>query len=147
MPVLLSCAPMPQKDEIDFSSVIVLMGVALLMAFNQVVIKMINGGFQPVFSAGVRSVLALFVLLGWLRLTRKPIVFSRHVLRSGIGIGLLFAFEFVFLFMALDLTTVFRVNIIFYTMPVWLTLARNFIYPGDACRELRCWGWDWRRRV
>ncbi|MDB2423129.1 DMT family transporter, partial [Paracoccaceae bacterium] len=106
---------MSKKDKLDFAGVIMLVGFALLLAFNQVVIKITNGGFQPVFSAGIRSVLALFVLLGWMRLTGKPIVLSRHVLRSGIGIGLLFALEFVLLFIALDLTTVSRVGIIFYT--------------------------------
>ena len=130
MPELLSCASMSKKDKLDFAGVIMLVGFALLLAFNQVVIKITNGGFQPVFSAGIRSVLALFVLLGWMRLTGKPIVLSRHVLRSGIGIGLLFALEFVLLFMALDLTTVSRVGIIFYTMPVWLALAGHFYLPG-----------------
>ena len=121
---------MSKKDKLDFAGVIMLVGFALLLAFNQVVIKITNGGFQPVFSAGIRSVLALFVLLGWMRLTGKPIVLSRHVLRSGIGIGLLFALEFVLLFIALDLTTVSRVGIIFYTMPVWLALAGHFYLPG-----------------
>ena len=121
---------MPQKDKIDFSGAIMLVGFALLLAFNQVVIKVTNGGFQPVFSAGIRSGLALFVLLGWMRLTRKPITLSQHVLRSGIGIGLLFALEFVLLFMAIDLTTVSRVGIIFYTMPVWLALVGHFYLPG-----------------
>ena len=121
---------MSKKDKLDFAGVIMLVGFALLLAFNQVVIKITNSGFQPVFSAGIRSVLALFVLLGWMRLTGKPIVLSRHVLRSGIGIGLLFALEFVLLFIALDLTTVSRVGIIFYTMPVWLALAGHFYLPG-----------------
>mgnify|MGYP001567190022 CR=1 FL=1 len=121
---------MSKKDKLDFAGVIMLVGFALLLAFNQVVIKITNGGFQPVFSAGIRSVLGFFVLLGWMRLTGKPIVLSRHVLRSGIGIGLLFALEFVLLFIALDLTTVSRVGIIFYTMPVWLALAGHFYLPG-----------------
>jgi len=36
---------MPQKDKIDFSGAIMLVGFALLLAFNQVVIKVTNGGF------------------------------------------------------------------------------------------------------
>ena len=131
---LLSCDPMPQKDTIDFAGVVMLVSFALLLAFNQVVIKVTNGGFQPVFSAGVRSGLALFVLLSWMRLTKKPITLSRAMLRSGVGIGLLFALEFVFLFLALDLTTVSRVGIIFYTMPVWLALVGHFYLPGGRLR-------------
>ena len=36
--------------------------------------------------------------------------------------GMLFAGEFMFLFTALDLTTVARASVIFYTMPLWLAL-------------------------
>ena len=128
---VLSCAPMPIKDKIDFPGVIMLVGFALLLAFSQVVIKVTNGGFQPIFLAGIRSFLAIFVLLAWMRLCGKPITLPRYSFRSGMGIGLLFALEFVLLFLALDITTVSRVGIIFYTMPVWLSLAGHFLLPND----------------
>ena len=37
----------------------------------------------------------------------------------------------MFLFIALDLTSVIRVTIIFYTMPVWLALMNHFFLPND----------------
>ena len=42
-------------------------GFALLLAFNQVVIKVTNGGFQPVFFAGLRSAGAVVCIWLWLR--------------------------------------------------------------------------------
>ena len=82
MPELLSCASMSKKDKLDFAGVIMLVGFALLLAFNQVVIKITNGGFQPVFSAGIRSVLALFVLLGWMRFRFKVVQSSSKVVQT-----------------------------------------------------------------
>jgi hypothetical protein len=40
---------MSKKDKLDFAGVIMLVGFALLLAFNQVVIKITNGGFNRSF--------------------------------------------------------------------------------------------------
>jgi drug/metabolite transporter (DMT)-like permease len=49
----------------------------------------------------------------------------------GLLIGLLFAVEFICLFVALDLTTVTRSSVIFYTMPVWLALMAHVVLPAE----------------
>jgi len=54
--------------------------------------------------------------------------------------GLLFAFEFMCLFTALDLTTVSRTSIIFYSMPVWLALLAHTLLPGERLSSLRAIG-------
>ena len=54
--------------------------------------------------------------------------------------GLLFAFEFMCLFTALDLTTVSRTSIIFYSMPVWLALLAHTLLPGERLSGLRAIG-------
>lgn len=46
---------MDRKPQIDTFGAVALTGFALLLAFNQVVIKVTNGGLQPIFFAGVRS--------------------------------------------------------------------------------------------
>ena len=56
----LQVGAMERKTQMDAFGAVALTGFAFLLAFNQVVIKVTNGGFQPVFSAGVRSGLALF---------------------------------------------------------------------------------------
>lgn len=58
--------------------------------------------------------------------------FSRKVLPAGIAMGAIFAFEFIFMFIGLDLTTVARSSVLFYSMPVWLAIAAHFLLPGDA---------------
>lgn len=118
-----------------------LVGFAVLLAGNQVVIKLTNAGISPVFAAGVRSALAAIVVLGWILLRRRTALAElRAMAVSGMVLGLLFAVEFVLLFVALDLTTVSRASIVFYTMPVWLALMAHFVLPQERLTPLRCAG-------
>ena len=64
----------------------------------------------------------------------------KGVFWSGTLLGVLFAFEFVCLYWSLDLTTVSRVSVIFYSMPVWLSLAAHFLLPGEQLTRLRALG-------
>ena len=124
-------AGMEKKPNIDLFGAVALTGFALLLAFNQVVIKVTNGGLQPVFFAGIRSIGAVFCLWIWLKWRGIPLVFSRETAGWGILTGTIFGFEFLCLFVALDLTTVGRTGVIFYSMPVWLALIAHFALPDD----------------
>lgn len=109
--------------EMDLKGAAALVCFAAILAFNQVVIKVTNDGFQPVFMAGLRSVGALACVLLWMRWRGLAMTMPRAQIGPGLLIGVIFAVEFVFMFLALDLTTVTRVSIIVYSMPVWLALA------------------------
>lgn len=128
---------MERKDAIDLAGAAGLVVFATVLAFNQVVIKVTNGGFGPVFAAGLRSGLALLVLGIWLLLRRRRLDGLRRTIWPGLLLGGLFTIEFIFLFIALDLTTVSRVSILFYSMPVWLALIAHFVLPGETL--------SWRR--
>jgi len=122
---------MPRKDRIDALGAAALVGMALLFAINQVSIKLLNTGFQPVFLAGLRSCLALVCLYAWMRFRGQPLHFSMRSAPAGLLMGLFFAAEFLFLFLALDLTTVVRTSILFYSMPVWMALMAHVGLPGE----------------
>lgn len=128
------CQPlgvMTRKDSIDLFGAIALIGFALNLSFNQVVIKVTSDGFAPVFAVALRSVGAALVLYLWMRLRGVPRRIPRAAwLGAGLS-GLLFTVEFICLFIALDLTTVSRVSVIFYSMPVWLALAAHVLLPGE----------------
>jgi drug/metabolite transporter (DMT)-like permease len=55
-------------------------------------------------------------------------------------VGMIFSIEFILLFLALDLTTVTRTGVIFYSMPVWLTLAAHFLLPAERMTPRRALG-------
>jgi drug/metabolite transporter (DMT)-like permease len=104
------------------------------------VIKLGNGGFQPVFMAALRSFGALFVLLVWMRLRGVRLDLSRDTIWPGLALGALFAAEFLCLFWALDHTTVARASILLYSMPVILTIAAHFLLPGEGLTRRRSLG-------
>ncbi|MDK3016363.1 DMT family transporter [Pseudodonghicola flavimaris] len=131
---------MGDKRAIDPLGAATLTGFALLLAFNQVVIKVTSGGLAPVFQAGLRSAIAAMVLLIWIVLRRVPLRLPRGALLWGLISGAVFGFEFMALFVALDHTTVSRASVIFYSMPVWLGLAAHLWLPGERLSGARMAG-------
>lgn len=131
---------MERKTHIDLIGAIALVAVAMNFGLNQVVVKVSNGGFQPVFLAALRSVGAGVVLLIWMRARGISIRLPRASMLFGVIAGVLFAVEFSLLFTALDLTTVSRSSIIFYSMPVWLALVAHFVLAGERLSGTRLIG-------
>lgn len=131
---------MERKTSMDLFGATALTLFALLLAMNQVVIKVSGDGFGPVYQAGLRSAGAVVILLIWIRLKGVRVVMPRGVGRWGILSGIAFAFEFICLFTALDLTSVSRTSIIFYSMPVWLAIAAHLFLPGERLTGIRIVG-------
>lgn len=131
---------MAQKPQIDAFGAISLTGFALLLAFNQVIIKFVNDGLQPVFFAGLRSLGGAFVIFAWMKFRGLQITIAPGTVPAGLMIGSLFALEFVCLFWALDLTSVTRTSVIFYTMPMWLALAAHVLIPGERLTPVKSAG-------
>ncbi|WP_400087878.1 DMT family transporter [Yoonia sp. R78084] len=131
---------MEKKSQIDLFGAVALTSFALLLAFNQVVIKVTNGGLQPVFFAGLRSAGAVVCIWLWLRWRGIPLRFEKGTRAAGFAVGCVFAFEFLCLFVALDLTAVSRASVIFYSMPVWLAIIAHFIMPDDKITPVKAVG-------
>ncbi|AZL60845.1 DMT family transporter [Tabrizicola piscis] len=117
---------MHRKDRLDVFGGSVLLGVTLLLSFNQIIVKLVNDGLQPVFFAGLRSALAIFFVWAWLAYKGRPPRLHRAALGPGLLMGAVFAAEFLCLFLALDLTTVGRASVIMYSMPVWFAIMAHF---------------------
>lgn len=131
---------MTRKDRLDGFGILALLSVQFLFAFNQIIVKTVNEGLQPVFFAGLRSALAVVFVALWLWVRGRPPRLDRAALRAGITIGCAFAAEFVFLFLALDLTTIGRTSVIFYSMPVWLAVMAHFGLPGERITQTKAIG-------
>lgn len=123
--------PPVKLDRLDAFGVVGLTGFALLLAFNQVVIKVTNGGLQPVFFAGLRSAGAVVCIALWCWWRGIAVRGERRAALAGAVTGTIFAVEFLLLFIALDLTTVSRTAVIFYSMPVWMAILAHLFVPGD----------------
>ncbi len=131
---------MERKEHMDLFGAMALILFALHLAFNQVVIKVTADGFSPVFQAGIRSAGAVIVLLIWMRLRGISLAIPRNAWVPGVISGLLFTIEFLCIFSALDITTVSRASVIFYSMPVWLALIAHFVLPGERLTRMKSMG-------
>ncbi|MEM0945777.1 MAG: DMT family transporter [Pseudomonadota bacterium] len=120
-----------QKDRLDAFGVVSLIGFSALLGFNQVVIKVVNEGLQPAYFAGLRSAGSIFCVALWMTIRGISLRPNPGTLLPGLAIGACFALEFLMLFIALDLTTVTRVSVIFYTMPIWMALGGHLLIPGQ----------------
>ena len=122
---------MEKKEKIDLFGAVALVGLSALLGLNHVVIKVVNTGLNPVFFAGLRSLLAFFFLIIYLKLTNKKIDFSKEKMGISIVAGIVFALEFLLLFLALDFTSVARNSILYYSMPIWITVFGHFLLPNE----------------
>ena len=129
-----------RKDRLDGAGIAALLAVSTLLAFNQIIVKYVNHGLQPVFFAGLRSALAVPFVGAWLWYRGLSGRVTIRDLAPGLLIGSIFALEFLALFLALDLTTVGRSALIMYSMPVWLGLAGHFFLPGERLTPLKAAG-------
>ncbi|UWR24149.1 DMT family transporter [Sulfitobacter sp. S190] len=131
---------MERKSHIDTFGAVALTAFALHLAFNQVVIKVTAGGFGPVFAAGLRSAGAVLVLMLWMQLRGVSFRIAPQARLWAVASGALFAFEFMCMYTALDLTTVSRSSVIFYSMPVWLALASTVLIPDERLTRRKVLG-------
>ena len=131
---------MPRKENMDAFGAAALIAFAFLFGVNQVTIKLVNDGLQPVFAAGLRSLGAIPCIWLWMAWNGRRVRFEPGTRAAGLLLGLLFSFEFVCLFMALDLTTVSRSSVIFYSMPIWLALGAHLMIPGDRITPRKALG-------
>jgi len=117
-----------------------LVGFSVLLGLNQALVKLVNDGFAPVFQSGLRSACAFLPVLAYALIMRKRLSLTDGTLVPGILNGLLFSGEFCLLFVALDLTTVARASLFFYTMPLWVALGAHFLIPGERLTAIKLAG-------
>jgi drug/metabolite transporter (DMT)-like permease len=121
----------PRRDHIDPLGASLLIGFSALLGLNQALVKVVNAGMSPLFQSGARSACAFVVLLIWAAVVRSRLDFRNGSIPWGILAGVLFALEFALLFIALDYTTVSRVSLFFYSMPLFAAIGAHFLLPEE----------------
>ncbi len=129
-----------RKHHIDASGAALLVFVSILLGLNQVLVKLVNSGMNPVFQAGMRSACAIAPVLVWALWQRRKLSVSDGSLLPGLFCGLAFSLEFFLLFQAIEFTTVARSSIMLYTMPVWLAAFAHFLIKGETMTRNRAIG-------
>jgi drug/metabolite transporter (DMT)-like permease len=123
---------MPQlrsADILDRKAAVVLTVLCLIWGVNAVAIKYSNAGIAPIFSAGLRSVIATLCLIIWMSFKRMELFPGR--LKDGMVVGFLFGVEFGLIYTSLLFTTVSSAWILLYTTPFFHALGAHFFLSGD----------------
>jgi len=124
----------------DLLAISVLIGFNVLLGLNQALVKLVNEGFSPIFQAGLRSACAFVPVLVFALFMKRRLTIRDGSLPWGIINGLLFSIEFALLFVALDYTTVARVSLFFYMMPVWVAVSAHFLVPEEPLNRNKILG-------
>lgn len=130
----------PRRDRLDAAGAGFMVCFSLLMGANHTMVKVINDGMAPVLQAGLRSAIALPVVLGFALVARRRLSVRDGTFWPGMLCGAFFAAEFLMLFLALDRTSVGRAAVLFYTMPFWVALGAHFLIPGERLTPRRLAG-------
>lgn len=131
---------MEKKERIDGLGASLLIGFSMLLGLNQVLVKLVNEGFAPLFQGGLRSACAAVLIVIYVLIRRRKLNFRDGTLGLGTLNGTLFGLEFALLFIALDYTSVARVSLFFYTMPFFVAVGAHFIFPGERLTLIRIGG-------
>jgi drug/metabolite transporter (DMT)-like permease len=129
-----------RKDRMDLLAISFLIGFNIILGLNQALVKLVNAGFSPLFQGGLRSLCALLPVLIFAMIMRRRLSVNDGSLSWGMLNGLFFSIEFGLLFIALDYTTVARVSLFFYMMPVWVTIAAHFLIPEEPLNRNKLMG-------
>ncbi|GGK85112.1 DMT family transporter [Amphritea balenae] len=122
------------KEKFDGLAIVLLILLCMLFGLNQVVVKFGLEGISPLMQAGLRSLGATFLLMGWMRYRGETIFYRDGAGWWGVLIGILFTGEFLFLYQGLTLTSASHATIFLYTSPFIVALGAHFFIPGETLR-------------
>jgi drug/metabolite transporter (DMT)-like permease len=109
----------------------VLTALCLTWGLGQVAVKLGLQGISPLTQVGLRSLLAIPLVLGWCHLRGITVWRRDGSLGAGLLAGLFFAGEFVAIFTGMQHTTASRSTLMVYTAPFWAVLGAHFFVGGD----------------
>ncbi|MBK8458071.1 MAG: DMT family transporter [Phyllobacteriaceae bacterium] len=128
-----------RHDRLDGFAVAAMIGLTMTWGFNQVAIKIGNGGFNPLAVAVFRAALASLLVALWCRYRGIPLFDRDGALVAGIVAGVLFGAEFALIFIGLDLTTAARGVLMVNTMPFFVAAGAH-LWLGERLTSLKLVG-------
>lgn len=129
-----------RRQQLDSAAITLMVLLCACWGFNQVAIKLANGGISPIFQAGLRSAGSALLVWAW-SAHRGVRLFTRDgTLGLGLLIGVLFGAELVFLYWSLVFTSASRAVLFLYTSPFVVALSAHVLIPGERLRWVQAVG-------
>jgi drug/metabolite transporter (DMT)-like permease len=122
------------RKPLDALAIALMVLLCASWGLQQVAIKVAASGVSPVMQAGIRSIIAVVLVLAWARLRGIELATRDGTLWNGLLCGALFGAEFIFIYRGLEFTTASRMVVFIYLAPCFTALGVHFFVKGERLR-------------
>jgi drug/metabolite transporter (DMT)-like permease len=128
------------RRPVDARAAATMVALCFIWGFTHVFSKLAAPDMSLVMQAGLRSIIAVALLLGWARRRGIPVFERDGTLAAGSVAGALFAAEFLFLFTGLAYTGASRMVVFVYLAPCFTALGLHWFVPTERLRAVQWTG-------
>jgi drug/metabolite transporter (DMT)-like permease len=128
----------PPRGPIDRNAALLMLGLCLCWALQQIAVKWAAPDMAPVAQIGWRSAVAAGLVALFMAWRREPLHWRRNG-RAGAWVGLLFGVEFLLVAEALVRTSAAHTVVFLYTAPLFAALGLHLRVRAERLRPLQ-WG-------
>ena len=128
------------RAQLRWQPVIVLVAIAMTWGANMAFIKFAARDVAPLFMAGLRSLVAGFVIFLWMRFRGIALFPKAAIVAHGAVAGLLFGVEFALIYLGLQNTLASRTYVFVYTAPLFVALGAHFFLKDDRLNRWKVMG-------
>jgi drug/metabolite transporter (DMT)-like permease len=136
----MSPAEKTSAASLTFNGFLVLLLTCLLWGGSIPTIKVSEHGLPPLFMATGRIMVATFLLWGYGRLIREPVMIPREHFGQGAVLGLFFGLTMIFLYLGLVFTNAAQGTIFYSTKPFWVAVGAHFLIADDRLNLIKVAG-------
>jgi drug/metabolite transporter (DMT)-like permease len=129
-----------RRPHLDAFGAGVLLVLCLLWGIQQVTIKVALAGISPLMQCGLRSIIAVALLVVWMRARGIPLLGDDGAWRPGMVAGSLFALEFGLIYWGLSFTSASRMVVFVYLAPFVVAAGIHFLVPAERLRGIQIAG-------
>ncbi len=127
------------RRPVDATAATVMVLLCFSWGFPYVFSKLVAADITPVMQSGLRSIIAVALLLPWAIARGIPLFARDGTLWPGLAAGALFAGEFLFIFAGLNHTGASRMVVFVYLAPCFTALGLQWLVPSERLHPAQ-WG-------
>uniref|UniRef100_UPI00334133E5 DMT family transporter n=1 Tax=Castellaniella defragrans TaxID=75697 RepID=UPI00334133E5 len=128
-------APLP----IDARASGLMVVLCLIWGLQQVAVKAVADDIAPILQIGLRSCVAVVLVILLIRWRRERIDWAGGSWRPGILVGVLFGVEYLLVGEGLRFTTASHMSVFLYTAPIFAALGLQWRLPAERLSPIQ-WG-------
>lgn len=114
--------------------------LCILWGIQQVTIKLALEGVSPIMQSGIRSLVAVTLLVVWMRIKGIALFPDDGAWRPGMVAGLLFAIEFALIYWGLEFTPASRMVVFIYLAPFVVAAGIHVLLPAERLHGVQLLG-------